>query len=262
MKNIWQHLCSLFALALLAYSLVGIFYTPYQIPKNATETKQNAQEKQDNLKFLEVTLEKNIFGAAILQNEEQKSSENRVLGNNADIPVSSLSWKLLGTVVGDNQESFAILNINGQSALYHQGAQVEAWKIAQIERESIILANGTRKERLLLRKKNKQEQADKKIKLNKNELLSLFANPSNLLSSISLMPFQNQEAQGLRIVSIKQESPLGKLKLQDNDILLSLDNHNLVTFDSLKHFQSIRNQNSFLLKIYRGKTSLIYNYTF
>lgn len=228
---------------------------------------QDSQTDKQNLHFLQNTLQKNLFNAqrsSLFSAEKDTSMQNtqstRSMQNT--IPISSLNWKLLGTMVNDvNQDnSYVIMNINDKDKIYKNGTKINNWTIANVERESILLEQGNKIERLLLRKSSRTQNVDKKININKNSMQAIFNNPTQLLTLINLTPYKDDSIQGLKITSIDNKSNLNMLGLQANDVLLAINDNPLNSYESLKYFQELTKKNEALLKIYRNQNVVIYKY--
>lgn len=246
-------------LIIAAYFLAEMSSKSFKSHTNNNYIVSSEQKKiESSQHILEQTRNKNLFNAqrGVVGNKKTQQEASK------SIPISSLTWKLLGTIRNSNvNESVAILSVNGKTKNYKTDAQVEGWRIANIERESIILAQGSKTERLLLRKNSQKKNVDRKITVNKSKLLASFANPAELLSIISLNPVQENNIRGLKINSIDNSTELGKLQLQAQDILVMIDENALQSFESLKHFKELQQKKSFLLTFVRNNAVLTYNYT-
>ena len=230
---------------------------------------------------LEEILRRNLFGAALeapdflsagrrpdgtLSPEE----EAELAGSLEDIPVSRLGWKLLGTVVNSTGpgKNRAVIQIDGRQEPYAEGAEIKGWKVAYIQRRTVVLARGGRKERLqieggvLLRAgaaAAARAPVQRKI-LDRAALRREMTDPGALMRSVSMAPQALGAYRGLRIVALEQDSYLSGLGLRRDDLLLTANGEALTDLRDLAGFGELLNEKNIRLEVLRDGKKIILDY--
>ncbi|MSS29112.1 hypothetical protein FYJ44_14010 [Desulfovibrio sp. PG-178-WT-4] len=230
---------------------------------------------------LEEILRRNLFGAAVeapdfpgaarrpdgtLSPEE----EAELAGSLEAIPVSKLGWKLLGTVVNSTGrgKNRAVIQIDGRQEPYAEGAEIKGWKVAYIQRRTVVLARGGRKERLQI-EGGALPQAGVaaaarapalRKSLNRTELRRAMTDPGALMRSVSIRPQALGAYRGLRIVALEQDSYLSGLGLLRDDLLLTANGKALTDLRDLAGFGDLLNEKNIRLEVLRDGKKIILDY--
>jgi len=186
--------------------------------------------------------ESNIFnppGAAVgteVMPEVSEAVEEEV----KNIPLSSLKYKLVGTVVGLPENSFAIVNHldKKEQSLYRIGGKLDSAEIVKIDRNRVILNNAGREEMLevefdekVLAAKGsgksvsqpagaiKKVSANKFI-LDKGEVEKLSGDISQFMTQVRIVPnMLKGKSLGYKLMNIKKGSLVETVGLRNGDVV-------------------------------------------
>lgn len=215
-----------------------------------------------------VILERNIFNSR--PPSRPVSAETPVI---AEMP--DLKLRLIGTVVGGTQSSFAIIeDLNSkEQQLYRLDDLVgQGAKLVKIERNEVVLKRGARKETLsvYLEEPARQETEAAGVRsvsknrwvLDKREVSGALDNISQLLTQARLIPnFTAGRPDGFKIVSIMPRSFYEKIGLQNGDVLQQLNGVEIKDPQSfLAVFQQLREENNFSLDLVRNSAKETFQY--
>jgi len=214
-----------------------------------------------------VILERNIFNS--------RPSSRPVSIETAVAEMPDLKLRLIGTVVGGTQSSFAIIeDLNSkEQQLYRLDDLVgQGAKLVKIERNEVVLKRGTRKETLsvYLEEPPRQENeaagvrsvAKNRWVLDKREVSGALENISQLLTQARLIPnFTAGRPDGFKIVNILPRSFYEKIGLQNGDVLQQLNGVEIKDPQSfLAVFQQLREENNFSLDLVRNSSKETFQY--
>ncbi len=220
---------------------------------------------------LEEILRRNLFGAARWPDGTLSPEEEAELAGSLEtIPVSKLGWKLLGTVVNSTGrgKNRAVIQIDGRQEPYAEGAEIKGWKVAYIQRRTVVLAKGGRKERLQI-EGGALPQAGVaaaarapalRKSLNRTELRRAMTHPAALMRSVSIRPQALGAYRGLRIVALEQDSYLSGLGLLRDDLLLTANGKALTDLRDLAGFGDLLNEKNIRLEVLREGNKNILDY--
>jgi general secretion pathway protein C len=189
--------------------------------------------------------------------------------------VVDLKLRLIGTVVGGAQSSFAIIEDlnNKEQQLYRLHDLVaQKAKLVKIERNEVVLQHGRRKETLSVyvdeppQHENQtagvRSVAKNRWVLDKREVSGALENISQLLTQARLIPnFTSGRPDGFKIVSIMPRSFYEKIGLQNGDVLQQLNGVEIKDPQSfLSVFQQLREENNFSLDLVRNSSKETFQY--
>ncbi|MFQ8890244.1 MAG: type II secretion system protein N [Bilophila wadsworthia] len=161
-------LFSLFCIALIAWFLARATFalreTALETSGSASRLAENAAAAPEPLAAFDGITTRNLLGVSVFPPEAHRSLKS---GTDADsgeengllsadgidaLPVSKQGWKLLGTIVntGSGKASRAVIQVNGAEQPYREGDTIQGWKIALVQRRTVVVAKGGSKERLLM----------------------------------------------------------------------------------------------------------------
>lgn len=191
----------------------------------------------------------------------------------------NLSLELKGTVTGDKNFTFCIINNKaaGKENLYTIGAKVAGFVVASINESSVTLKNADETLELYINDaKEKQEglsaYAKKSLPINvihpsknhwivkKSELAKIRENAAKFLTEVKIKPvFSSGKMRGFKINSIKESSMLSDLGVKKGDTVKKINgkalNSPMKVFELYKKF---RNHTSISLEVERnGKTQVL-----
>ena len=161
-------LFSLFCIALIAWFLARATFalreTALETSGSASRLAENAAAAPEPLAAFDGITTRNLLGVSVFPPEAHRSlksgtdadsgEENGLLSTDGidALPVSKQGWKLLGTIVntGPGKASRAVIQVNGAEQPYREGDTIQGWKIALVQRRTVVVAKGGSKERLLM----------------------------------------------------------------------------------------------------------------
>ncbi len=235
------------------------------IPKSPNEKFTLIKEKQ--LTDYTQIIKANLFGGIavspqkfVQKNTKQIAYKEKNIG---EIPVSSLDVKLVGTIIDlhNKKNNRAIIVNNNEQKLYGVTENIADWKIEEITREEVFISQAGKKEKLLLRSEEKIIRADAYYTLSKQELMNLFSNISTALQYVTLVSYNENNVQGLKVDQLKQGSYFDELALMQGDVLVQCDEFPLISYNDLTKLTQLASKDTFMLKIYRQNTYQLIQYT-
>ncbi|MBW2311124.1 MAG: type II secretion system protein GspC [Deltaproteobacteria bacterium] len=274
-----QTLVNLIAIALISFFAVELFYTIIGVQLDRSHTQnvvvphQLAEKKRGkySLDYFSAVIERNLFtsGEQVAQEIDEEEIEN--------LEPTSLKIALLGTVVGSEQDSFAIIEEKGKKkqALYKVGDNVQSAIVKKILRGKVILnVQGrdkilTIEEEAASRRTREVARAEpirqgKSIMVRRSEVEESLKNVHRLLSQARVRPhFSEGKPDGLAISHIKRRSIFEKLGLKNGDVIKGLDGNEIKSPDDvLQMYKKLTLGSEVAIEIERGGEEQIINYTF
>ena len=201
--------------------------------------------------------------------EEAKPVEN--------IPLSSLNYKLMGTIAGLPAYSFAIIKAPNEKkqSLYRIGEMVGPAKVVRIERNRVIVNNAGREEMLEVKFDEastlesrvssptngiKKVAADRFI-LDKKEVDRLSGNVSQFMTQVRVIPnIVRGKGSGYKLLNIKKGSLVESIGLQNGDIVKEINGRSIdKPEEAFMAYQQLKDGGSFSIKLERrGKRETIH----
>ena len=186
-----------------------------------------------------------------------------------------LKLRLIGTVVGGAQSSFAIIEdlTSREQHLYRLDDLVtQGARLVKIERNEVVLQRGSIKETLSVYLEEPpihegqaagiRSVARNKWVLDKRELTGALENISRLLTQARLIPnFTAGRPDGFKVVSITPRSFYEKIGLQNGDVLQRINGVDVKDPQSfLVVFQQLKEENNFSLDLLRNNSKETFQY--
>jgi general secretion pathway protein C len=191
-----------------------------------------------------------------------------------DLGQTKLNLKLWGTVTGDPQQSYAVIENtqDRQQNLYRVGDSVQNATLKMILRNKVVLTYNGRDEMLAM---EKIEQANaspsrraivppvtaprsgirtQRVSLRRNMIDDAMKDVSKLMTEIKISPHLGEDGQpsGLAVSNIKPNSIFRRMGLRNGDVLKSVDGQEIRTVDdALKLYQSMKSADSLAVQIQR-----------
>lgn len=229
-------------------------------------TKQNPVSKENltkNKQYQKI-LQTNLFHGLVYNPNKtiNHTEKNTPQSDSGSIPVSSQPIKLWGTIILNNpSENKAIIGNGKEQKIYNVNQNINGWKIIEINREEIIIAQNSKKEKLILRNKDNITQADFSYSLSKRELVSLFNDVPLILQHIQLTPYNNGGIRGLQIMNIVPGTYFDNLSLMPQDILLQINDTVISSYNDMARLTALAKENEFHLSVLRSGKKLTIKYT-
>ena len=171
------------------------------------------------------------------------------------LPVSKQGWKLLGTIVntGPGKASRAVIQVNGAEQPYREGDTIQGWKIALVQRRTVVVAKGGSKERLLMSEDPILQKEDTKPDEQKTVSRARLREELGDVGSLTVGGYQ-----GLRILDMQSGSYIEELGLRKDDLLLGANGKPLRGFGDLGGLGDLADKSAITLEVLRnGKKTII-----
>ena len=180
------------------------------------------------------------------------------------LPVSKQGWKLLGTIVntGPGKASRAVIQVNGAEQPYREGDTIQGWKIALVQRRTVVVAKGGSKERLLMSEdpilQKEDTKPDEQKTVSRARLREELGDVGSLMRAVSVSPQTVGGYQGLRILDMQSGSYIEELGLRKDDLLLGANGKPLRGFGDLGGLGDLADKSAITLEVLRnGKKTII-----
>ncbi len=279
MPKYYQTIFNLFALAIIIIIGVELFYMIIRVQlknvKNQGIIVQHLPDVERHRRpafdYYKPIIKRNIFGSGEDVSKEIPTEEIESL------QPTSLKLALLGTVSGNQQNTFAVIEeINKKKqALYRVGDSVQGAIVKKILRGKVILRVEGRDEILTIEeaaalRAGKEYPVSKPIGkgttiiVGRSAVQESMRNIHNLLSQVRIRPyFRDGKADGLSVTNIKAGSFFAKLGLKNGDIVQGIDGKIIKSpEDVLEMYKKFRLGSQVALQIMRNNEQKIINYKF
>lgn len=242
MTKLYHTIIDLVALSLIVYIGVDTFYRIVSSELRRVNTKEMVIERSPNigaskktaLGSFQVITERNLFGSLEKAAEVVKEQEIDAL------EPTSLKIALLGTVTGDEQNAFAVIEETDKrkQGLYKVGDSVQNATVKVILREKVVLRVGTKDEILTMEESaNSRRERNRgplrpaeaaaggtTITLNRKEIQESLKDINKLMSQIRIRPhFKDGQSDGLSVSRLKRGSVFSRLGLRNGDVVQKIN---------------------------------------
>jgi general secretion pathway protein C len=279
MPKYYQTIFNLFALAIIIIIGVELFYMIIRVQlknvKNQGIIVQHLPDverhRRPTFDYYKPIIKRNIFGSGEDVSKEIRTEEIE------NLQPTSLKLALLGTVSGNRQNTFAVIEEidKKKQALYRVGDSVQGAIVKKILRGKVILRVEGRDEILTIEEaaalRTKKEYLVSKpigkgttIMVSRSAVQESMRNVHNLLSQVRIRPyFRDGKADGLSVTNIKAGSFFAKLGLKNGDIVQGIDGKIIKSpEDVLEMYKKFRLGSQVALQIMRNNEQKIINYKF
>ncbi|MEW6664823.1 MAG: type II secretion system protein GspC [Thermodesulfobacteriota bacterium] len=221
-------------------------------------------------------LERNLF--AIKTDESSKGKEGDLLANLDKLALTSLNCALIGTVIHEHGESWAIIkdNQSGKEEKVPVGAMFGEAKVVMILRNKVVLHfNGKdellvmgieriRAERLAQDKAGKEQASAEgsTYKISKDFVRNSMNDLAKIMSTMRVRPFiKDGKPQGFQISRLKEGSLVKTMGFEDGDIITSVNGQNILSpEDAMKLYNTLKDSSFFSITIIRKNQPVTLNY--
>jgi len=290
MSRRYQIIFNLFALAMIIFIGVDLFYMIIRAQLRQVDTKKVVMHRAPDFKRdrslpssdYQVIADRSIFGSIESEAEEVKREETKEI--EPLLEPTSLKIALLGTVVGDQQSTLAVIRDKGikRQDLYREGDTVQSAVIKKILRGKVILRVGGKDEILTIeegaasRKEGPASRSEKgypktrPVKkattrmLSRSKLQESLEDINQLLSQAKIRPhFRDGRPEGLAITNIKAGSFFADMGLKNGDVVQGIDGRDIKSPDDvLEVYKKLRSGSQVELQIMRNGEERTINYKF
>ncbi|MEJ2156298.1 MAG: type II secretion system protein GspC [Desulfobacteraceae bacterium] len=187
---------------------------------------------------------------------------------------TSLNLKLWGTVTGDPEKSYAVIENtqNRQQNLYRVGDSVQNATLKMILRSQVVLTHNGRDEMLAMEKIQQGSSTaarrpigrptiplpagirTQRVSLRRSMINDAMQDVSKLMTEIKISPHIGEDGQpsGLAVSNIKPNSIFRRMGLRNGDVLRSVDGQDIRSVDdALKLYESMKSANRISVQIQR-----------
>lgn len=227
-----------------------------------TAYKEQSSSEAESLRPLSAydpIIERNLFNT---KSGTERQLEPVVFEN---LQPTSLNLKLLGTVTGDQDKAFAVIqNSQGrQQQLYRTGDTIQNATLKMILREKVVLHVGGKDEILEIEKieTKKTRRSSRRsgatdsrtITIKRSKIEDSVKNINKLMQQARIRPhFTDGKADGLSLTGIKSNSIFHDMGLKSGDIITSVNGKTIESVeDVLTFYKSLQTAKSINLKLKR-----------
>lgn len=283
-KNLYHIIFNLFALSILIYISVDIFYrticfrlTEISSVEMAEVITQNiADYVPQPLNSFDVIVDRNIFGSS-----DQASSDVEPMDMEAKeieaLEPTSLKISLLGTVTGSEENACAVIEETGRKTqgLYRVGDSVQNAVVKKILWGKVVLRVGDRDEILSMEAPEsvkggrpghyvKPVQSGDTVTVVRSDIQDSLKNINKLLTQARIRPhLKDGKPDGFVLSYIKANSFFTKLGLKRGDIIKRINGKQINTpEDAFSFYQALESGAPLSMEISRGGKPKTINYRF
>ena len=244
-----------------------------ETPGDASPLAGRAAAAPEPLGAFESINTRNLLGVSVFPPEARRNrkggagsggdDEERVSAEGIDaLPVSKRGWKLLGTIVSSGRDSRAVIQFDGKELPYREGDTLQGWKIALVQRRTVVLAKGGARERLIMGDAAAPQKAeakpDEQKAVSRAKLREELGDIGALMRNVSVTPQTVGGYNGVRIVNIQSGSYIEELGLRKDDLLLGANGKPLAGFGDLAGLGELADESAVTLEVLRnGKKTII-----
>ena len=277
MSQRYLTLFNLVALGIISYVGVNLLYLTTTAYLRGADTQKriiylapDVKEQGKSTKaFYQAIVDRNIFVT------EEAAPEETSVEELEELEQTSLKIDLLGTVVGDEQDGFAVIEEVGKrkQGLYKVGDSVEGATVRRILRGKVVLRVNDKDEVLTMKEepasggepeypKEPSAERESTVMVKRSEVDESLKNVHQLLSQVRIRPhFTDGVADGLAVSNIKPGSIFARMGLQSGDIVQGLDGRNIQTPDDVMEvYQRLKSGSRVTVQVMRDGEEKIINY--
>ena len=279
MTKLYYTIVDLVAISQVVYIGVDVFYRIVSSELKEIHTKEVVVEQVPNVEvkkkiplsdFRSIT-ERNLFGS--LEKAAKGVKEEEV----KDLEPTSLRIALLGTVTGDDQNAFAVIEEKDKrkQGLYRVGDSIQNATVKMILREKVVLRVGTKDEILTMEESAASRREERPgpsqpakkgstITVNRKELSDSLKNINKVLSQVRIRPhFKDGKSDGLSVSRIKAGSVFSKLGLRNGDIVQKINDKPINSPDDvLALYEKLKSGSQVSVEVTRKGQPKTMNYRF
>jgi len=234
--------------------------------------------KSNSLQSYKVISARNIFNSEFTGEEVVAPG---AVTSNAPLKKSDLNVKLIGTVAGGRESSFAViedLKTNQQDLFRVDDVIQDVARVLEIGRcRAVVLRDGARE--ILECPEDEERKAQKtavstgpqsgtpaadqggtvkkvsetEYLIDESEVQNAMENMNDLLTQVRVVPnFQDGKANGFKVFAIKPNSIFSKIGLRNGDVIQKINDRDIASPDrAFQAFQDLRNEKSLSVEIVR-----------
>lgn len=274
-------------ITLMAYFTVALFYQYVGLLVQSSETAAAAAilPSQDQAKAVEAVayynpiIERDLFKVGTTPTEPVKPDTDT-------IPLTQLNLKLWGTVSGDAEQAYAVIEDSQkrEQNLYRVGDTIQNASVKMILREKVVLSVDGKDEILTMeemaqkggssamaarggsrgrftppRARSPREQ---RITIERNMIDEAFQDVNKLMTDITVTPhMENGQTDGLNLNRIQPNSIFRRMGLRNGDVLTGVNGQPITTVeDAMQMYTNLRTSGDVQLQLKRRGQERTINY--
>lgn len=218
-------------------------------------------------------VERNLF--AVKADEAQEAKEFDLLANIDKLALTSLNSTLIGTVIRENGESWAIIkdNQNNKEEKASVGSTISGAKVVMILRNKVVLNFNGKDELLVMgiekiraertaQERGGNEQEGDSFKISRDFVASSINDLPKILATVRIRPFMKDgKSQGFKISNLKEGSLLKTMGFQDEDVIRGLNGQDIYSpEDVMKLYNTLKDSSFFSITVLRNNQVKTLNY--
>lgn len=283
-------IANIFLIAMGSYFSVNAFYKVATAPfdyahPSSVATKQVVSPKdvtRHPLSYYKAVIERNLFNTKIKTGQQPKL-------NIETLKPTDLKLKLFGTVTGDKNKAFAVIEETEKRRqnLYRIGDTIQNASIKMILREKVVLRVNGKDEILEIEEvssgsrdsgrpssiANRRSQKRRPFKrsstadsqnitLDRSKIESAVKNVSDLMKNVRIQPhFTDGQPDGFRLTGIRPNSFFSNMGLKSGDVITGVDGKKIESVDdAFKLYQGLQSSSNIQLQLKRKGRQKNINY--
>jgi general secretion pathway protein C len=273
-------LINLALITLGAYCGAGLFYQIWSLQNQSVpiETADESQTSGNTASFAQpysayrVIHQRNLFKT---QKTEESASQQAQI-NLEDMEETKLQLKLWGTVTGNAQQSYAVIEDTQkrEQNLYRVGDSVQEATVKAIFRAKVVLTVNGQDEALAMEdlqtggpsrsiasrgspSVSSRPTRAQRVSLRRNVIDQAIQDVGKLATEIRIQPSEN----GLALSNIKPNSIFRRMGLRNGDVLKSVDGQQIRSVDdALRLYESLKSSDNVTVELQRRGSNRTINY--
>ena len=261
-------------LSLFSLDLKLVNFSPTVIPSGDVPKKLLKEVRP--LQYYNLIREKNLF--SVTPEDQDKNGETDIMAQIDDLSLTSLNCTLIGTIIHENGDSWAIIKDNKSNSQdkYQKGSVVSGAKVVLILRNKVVLNIDGRDELLVMGiEKIRAEKAAKDksgqtgstgesvtYKIDRNFIRKSMNNLAEIMSNVRVKPhFKDGKPTGFQVSHIKKGSLLQTIGFKDNDVIKSVNGQDIrSTADIMKLYGTLKDTHFYNVNIVRNNQTKTLNF--
>lgn len=256
-----------------------IFFTDFQLADHAPRLLEQPSAPQSKTsaatarKDYKALVERNLF--AVKQDEAQTPKESDLLANLDKLALTSLNCTLIGTVIQENGDSWAIIkdNQSNKEEKVSVGSTFSGAKVVMILRNKVVLNFNGKDELLVMgieriraekmaQEKGGKEQEGDSFKISKGFVASSMNDLPKIMATVRIRPFMKDgKPQGFKITNLKEGSLLKTMGFQNEDVIKGVNGQDIHSpEDAMKLYNTLKDSTFFSITVLRNNQVKTLNY--
>lgn len=282
-------LVNLACITLGAYFGVGLFYNVLGLQNQPLKPTPTGQAVTSTAKEIPIGKKSFDYYRPILRRDLFKTQKSPVAPdkknevNLENIEETKLQLKLWGTVAGDSDRSYAVIEDTKkrEQNLYRVGDTIQSAEVKMILRSKVVLGVQGKDEVLLMEEMQKSSGRSigrspavqrrsgssspvraQRVSLRRNMINDAFQNINKLMTEIKIQPhMEDGRPAGLALSNIKPNSIFRRMGLRNGDVLKSVDGNEIGSVDdALRLYENMKSASQVSVQIQRRGRERTINY--